>query len=249
MMVALLARKSLRMAIWDYALTGLIMARVHGTDLKIVFYYYSLNFIFCFPRMARIHLRRPTEWEQPEAIIFYFALQDKLSALKPGVEPGPAGEMRMLTGQSAAVHGNFEMKVRPVSGDGWAISELSLHGEPFVEMARVGDLVKSALKLQSDGNFAFSQRPVEEDPNFMALQINVNGILCINKQEIIQKIMVNFQRILLSKYFSNLKKMGERQFSRKVSIKELRISKQISVGPFQFRLINFKRKFIQTKYF
>lgn len=128
--------------------------------------------------MARIYVHRPPEsnWtDGGQALLLYLALQDTQSRLRVSDEPRPGqgGDIRLADGQSLAVRGNFSLDVRPVSGAGWSLSQLLLHGEPFVDMARVGELVKGALQLQSDGNFAFEHRPIEENPNFVALQINM----------------------------------------------------------------------------
>jgi hypothetical protein len=130
--------------------------------------------------MARFYLQRTApeaEWLDDHALVLYFALQDKLSKMEPAQhpEPGPGGEIHMLNGESPAVHGNFSLKIRPVVGTKFNLSELVVHGEPFVDMAHVGELVKSALKMQPDGNFAFEERPTEQNSNFVALQINVKG--------------------------------------------------------------------------
>jgi hypothetical protein len=128
--------------------------------------------------MARFYLQQP-EWkgDGERALVLYFALQDNSSTLDVPEKSthGPGGEIHVLDGKSAAVNGDFSLKVRPIAGNATELSELVLHGEPFVDMAHVGELVKSALHLGEDGNFAFDPRPRERNPNFVALQVNIKG--------------------------------------------------------------------------
>ena len=131
--------------------------------------------------MARFYLQRPN-WPQEQAVILYFALQDTVSSLNASsVKPTPSGEIHLLDGQSAAVQGKFSLNVRPVVAadvGNWSLSVMRTHGEPFVDMAKVAELIKGGLIVQPDGNFIFKDSASQQqtDVNFVALQINVKSI-------------------------------------------------------------------------
>ncbi|KAL7071462.1 hypothetical protein ACQ4LE_009343 [Meloidogyne hapla] len=127
--------------------------------------------------MARFYLTNNStskEWPQQLAFVLYFAVQDPVSTLEmSSIHPTKSGEINLLKGKCEAVNGEFNLKIKPISGSGSKISATAIKSEPFPDMALTSEMIKERLQKQLDGNFAFDIQNVgENNPNIIALQIS-----------------------------------------------------------------------------